>query len=348
MRVQVESIRKISSDILVASGVPREHADMVADTIVYAHTRGKHTHGLGRVNIYLRKIREGLMAANTPMEVLNDFGAVCHYDAHNGFGQVAGVIGMQTAIERAEKFGIGFVLVKDSNNFGTAGYFSKLAADKKMIGFVCANSGPAIAPAVGGKALFGTNPISMAYPTDDAENPVIFDMATSTAARGKIRLAAKNGESIPADWALDENGQPTTDPNKALLGSMLPIGGYKGVGLSLMVDFLAGLMSGAAFAGDVKNLNHKTELSRYGHAFIAIDITKFMTYEEYLEKNEYLSGRVHEYGGILPGEHSYEYYKDNKVEVDVPDKQVNEINEIADGLGLTIRLASTNYYQEIE
>ena len=110
---------------------------------------------------------------------------------------------------------------------------------------------------------------------------------------------------------------------------------------SLTVPLIAfsAVSTGSAFAGDVKNLNHKTELSRYGHAFIAIDITKFMTYEEYLEKNEYLSGRVHEYGGILPGEHSYEYYKDNKVEVDVPDKQVNEINEIADGLGLTIRLA---------
>ncbi|SEG19108.1 malate dehydrogenase (NAD) /L-sulfolactate dehydrogenase [Eubacterium ruminantium] len=338
MKVQVENIRKVSSEILMASGVPKEHADMVADTIVYAHTRGKHTHGLGRINIYLRKIKENLMAADTPMEVLHDFGAVCHYDAHNGFGQVAAYIGMQTAIERAEKFGIGFVLVKDSNNFGTAGYFSKLAADKKMIGFVCANSGPAIAPAVGGKALFGTNPISMAYPTDDPENPVIFDMATSTAARGKIRLAAKNGESIPADWALDENGQPTIDPNKALLGSMLPIGGYKGVGLSLMVDFLAGLMSGAAFAGDVKNLNHKTELSRYGHALIAIDITKFMDYNEYLEKNEYLTGRVHEYGGTLPGEHSFEYVKQYRDEVDIPDKQYAEINDIAKSLGLTCSL----------
>ena len=339
MKVLVDDIRRISEEILVSSGVPADHATIVADTIVYAHTREKHTHGLGRVSIYLRKIRDGLMAADTPIEVLRDEGAVYHIDAHHGFGQVAGSIAMQKAIEKAREYGIGFALVKDSNNFGTAGYFSKMAADQHMIGFVCANSGPAIAPAPGGKALFGTNPLSMSFPTRCEDNPVVFDMATSAAARGKIRLAAKNGESIPEGWALDAEGNPTTDPNKALEGSMLPIGGYKGVGISMMIDVLAGMLSGAAFAGDVKNLNHMTEYSRYGHALIAIDITRFMDYETYLGRADILCDRVHAFGGILPGEGSYKKAAANAEAVDIPEKQANEINSIATDLGLCLRLA---------
>lgn len=338
MEVSVSSIRDISQAILRASGVPDSHAAVIADTIVYAHIRGKHTHGLGRVSIYLRKIRDGLMTADTPLEVLRDDGAVYHVDAHHGFGQVAAADAMEHAIEKARAFGIGFALVKDSNNFGTAGYFTKLAADNHMAGLVFANSAPAIAPTGGHKSLFGTNPLSMAFPTAQPDCPFIFDMATSVAARGKIRLAAKNGTPIPEGWALDAQGQPTTDAEAALEGSMVPIGGYKGVGLSMMIDVLAGMLSGAAFAGDVKGLNHKTELSRYGHAMIAIDITKFMDWETYLERVSYFTGRVHEYGGELPGEHSYQTAVKNTRQVDIPDKQAKEINEIAESLQLSLRL----------
>lgn len=338
MRVKVEDIRKISEEILIKAGVPVEHAQIVADTIVYAHIRGKHTHGLGRMHIYLRKIKENLMTADTPIEVLNDTGAIYHIDAHHGFGQVAAYYAMEEAIKRAKDYGIGFAAVKDSNNFGTAGYFAKMASEKHMIGMVFGNSAPAIAPAGGDKALFGTNPLSMSMPLETEECPFIFDMATSVAARGKIRLAAKNGENIPEGWALDKNGNPTTNAEEALEGSMLPIGGYKGVGLSMMVDVLAGMLSGAAFAGDVKGLNHKTDLSRYGHAIIAIDIEKFMGWEEYLKRAEYFHTRVHECGGELPGEGSYKKSVENAEYVEIPDKQAIEISNIAEECQIELRL----------
>lgn len=338
MRVKVENIRTISESILMHKGVPSEHAKIIADTIVYAHVREKHTHGLGRMSIYLRKIDDQLMDAKTAMNVLHDQGAVYHVDANHGFGQVAAYYAVMKAVKKAKEYGIGIAGVMNSNNFGTAGYFSKLASDHGMIGLVFGNSAPAIAPTGGSKSLFGTNPLSMAFPMKDAQRPFIFDMATSVAARGKIRLAAKNGESIPEGWALDSEGHPTTDPNEALKGSMIPIGEYKGVGLSMMVDVLAGMLTGAAFAGDVKGLNHKTDFSRYGHLVMVIDPEKFMSIDEYYERVEYFENKVHEYSGTIPGENSNDNAMKNADYVTIPDKQFAEINALAETYGLADRL----------
>ena len=232
MVVKVEDLWSRSVAILCSVGVPEGDAGMVADSIVYAHTRGKHTHGIGRMPIYIRKIREGLLNPLTPMTLVRDNPALAVYDAENGFGQVAALRAMDTAISRAKLYGIGAAGVRNSNNFGTAGFIGEHAAFQGMIGFVIANSGPAIAPTGGRKAVLGTNPICAAFPGNDTIPPVIFDMACSNAARGKIRLAAKNGEKIPFGWAVDENGRETNDPNEALKGTMMPIGGYKGFGLA--------------------------------------------------------------------------------------------------------------------
>lgn len=338
MRVKVDDIRKVSEAILENAGVPLEHAQIIADTIVYAHVREKHTHGLGRVSIYLRKIKEHLMDAETKMTVLNDQAAVYHIDANHGFGQVAAYYGVLEAVKKAKEYGIGITGINNSNNFGAAGYFTKLASDQGMIGLVFSNSAPAIAPTGGRKALFGTNPLSMALPMKDPDMPFVFDMATSVAARGKIRLAAKNGEAIPEGWALDSEGKATIDPNEALKGSMIPIGDYKGVGLSMMVDILAGMLTGAAFAGDVKGLNHKTDFSCYGHFIIVIDPEKFMEHNEYLRRVEYFENKVHEYGGSIPGENSNKKALINDMYVNIPDRQFIEINELAETRNLDVRL----------
>lgn len=161
-------------------------------------------------------------------------------------------------------------------------------------------------------------------------------MATSNAARGKIRLAAKNGEPIPAGWALDSNGNPTTDSAEALKGSMVPIGGHKGFGLSLVVDVIAGLLTGSAFGGDVKPLDYKDGLSDYGHLIMALNINSFLDFNDYSDKMDYLTKRVKECGEgnqvFLPGEHSYNLFNSNIV--NVSDKQVNEINILANSLGI--------------
>ena len=167
-------------------------------------------------------------------------------------------------------------------------------------------------------------------------------MAVSNAARSKIRLAAKNGESIPDGWAIDSAGRSTTDPLEALKGSMVPIGGYKGFGLALVVDILAGLLTGSAFGGDVKPLNNKDSFSDYGHLMMAINIDFFLNTKDYSDKMNYLVKRVKECGEdnsiFLPGEHSYNLNKSTSNTVDVLDKQVNEINDLACSLGIEERL----------
>jgi len=336
MQIKIDSIKNISNEILLKLGVPNNDAQIIVNSIVYAHERGKGTHGIGRLPIYARKINEGLMTAETKFQAVKDSSAVCLYDAGHGFGQVAAYKGMEIAIEKARQYNIGVTGIRHSNNFGTAGFFVDLAAKNNMAGFIFANSSPAIAPAGGKVPIFGTNPIGIGFPGGKNMPAVILDMAASNAARGKIRMAAKNGESIPDSWALDNNGNPTTDPLEALKGSMVPIGGYKGFGLSLVVDVLAGLLTGSAFGGDVKPLNHKDGLSDYGHLMMAINVDFFMDAKEYSDKMDYLTRRVKECGDenqiFLPGEHAL--HASSQGITEVSDKQVNEINILAHSLGI--------------
>jgi L-2-hydroxycarboxylate dehydrogenase (NAD+) len=336
MQVNILSIKNISNEILLRLGVPNSDAEIIVDSVVYAHQRGKGTHGIGRFPIYARKIKDGQLTAETKLRVVKENSAVCLYDAGHGFGQVAAYKGMEIAVEKARQYGVGVTGIRHSNNFGTAGFFVDMAEKNKMIGLIFANSSPAIAPTGGKTPIFGTNPIGIGFPGGHNKPSVILDMATSNAARGKIRLAAKNGEAIPMGWALDSNGNPTTDPAEALKGSMVPLGGHKGFGLSLVVDVIAGLLTGSAFGGEVKPLDHKDGLSDYGHFMIAINIGSFLDFNEYLDKMDYLTKRVKECGEenrvFLPGEHSYNLF--NSDIVDISDKQVNDIIILAHSLGI--------------
>lgn len=339
MRVYIENIKIVAENILKKIGVPVEQAKIIVDTIEYAHLTNKGTHGIGRLPIYVRKIKEGLMSAETIMDLINETSVISHYNANNGFGQVAAYIGMNTAIKKAKENGIAAVGIRCSNNFGTAGYFVEMVAKENMIGFVFSNSSPAIAPTGGNKPIFGTNPIAIGFPGGNHKPPVILDMATSNAARGKIRLAATNGQKIPADWALDANGNSTTDPNEALKGTMNPIGGYKGYGLSLIVDVIAGLLTGAAFGGDVKPLNHKGGISNYGHLMIVLDIEKFQRTSSFLGKMDYLTQKVKACGEggqiFMPGEKGQIFKTNIDRVVNIPDKQVEVINTLALELGVS-------------
>lgn len=337
MQVQISLIKKLSNEILTKIGVPKDEANIITDTVMYAHLRGKGTHGIGRYPIYARKVRENLMKAKTNLEVVSDSGAVMVLDANHGFGQVATFKGMEKAILKATENGVGVVGIRHSNSFGTSGYFVEMAAKENMVGIIFANSSPAIAPTGGNTSLFGTNPIGIGFPGSQNKPAIILDMATSKAARGKIRLAAKNDEQIPLGWALDKEGNPTTDPNKALEGSMIPIGDHKGFGLSLIVDVLAGALTGAAFGGDVKRLNHKDSLSNYGHLIIVLDISRFQSISEFTSKMEYLTNQVKSAGDsdnvFLPGEKSYISQSKSNGIVNISDKQVEEINKLAQSFG---------------
>jgi L-2-hydroxycarboxylate dehydrogenase (NAD+) len=329
-QVRVQLLRDVSVELLRTAGVPTNQAETVAESIVYAHRVGKDTHGVGRLPLYLKKIQAGVMAAVTGNNLIKDSKAISVLDAANGFGQVAATKAMQLSIEKAKKLGIGAVGVRNSNSFGTAGFIAEQARAAGLIGVVLGNSGPAIAPTGTSVPLFGTNPVAVALPNPNGEFPIVLDMAMSEVARSKIRQAAKAGEKIPFGWALDSGGNPTDDPEEAIAGTMLPIGGHKGYGLALVIDVIAGLLPGAAFGGGVKPLGRMDSYSNYGHFCLAIDITHFMSEEDWADKMIWLTEMIRATGGnaLLPGETSFRNSIRYSDMVPIQRTVVDEINGI--------------------
>ena len=343
-QVSIKSLQNVVVDVLTKVGVARNDANIILDTILFANRRGVATHGVGRLPLYVHKIAAGHFNTKNETDVVADNAAYALLDAKNGFGQVVAYKATKMAIEKAKKFGIAVVGVRNSNNFGTAGYFGDMAAREGCAAMVFANAAPAIAPTGGNKTIFGTNPLCFAYPGDKTHDPILLDMATTIAARGKIRLAAKNGEKIPMDWAIGPDGQPTDDPNVALKGSLLPIGGYKGYGLSMFVDIFAGMLTGSHYAGEVKNLSKMDEDSGNGHLFVVIDLEKFMTREEKSDRIAHFYDAVKacgEEGKIyMPGEIEYNKLKASETTVQISKKQFEEVNAVAEEVGATARLQS--------
>ena len=345
VNIAIDNLSEVVLSTLCKVGVSVEDSQIILDTILFANRRGVATHGVGRLPLYVHKIAAGHYNPKNDIEVLADNAAFALLDAHNGFGQVVAYKATQMAIVKAKKYGISIVGVRNSNNFGTAGYFGDMAARQGCAAMVFANAAPAIAPTGGNKTIFGTNPLCYAYPGDEKHNPILLDMATTVAARGKIRLAAKNGEKIPFDWAIGPDGQPTDDPAIALQGSLLPIGGYKGYGLSMFVDIFAGMLTGSSYAGEVKNLSKMDENSGNGHLFIVIDVDKFMTIEEKSARIAHFYEAVKACGEegkvFMPGEIEYNKLEKASQTVQISIKQFEDINAIAEEVGVVARLKAS-------
>jgi len=270
----VEELKQFARGILTKAGVPEENAAILADTLLLADLREVKSHGIVRLPTYIGRVEAGVMSPDAPVKTLVDRNAVAMLDACNSFGQVAGHKAMQLAIEKAREYGCGMVAVKNSNHFGITAYYSMLAVEADMVGIVMTNASPAMAPFRTKTPLLGTNPISIAIPAGECP-PIVLDMSTTVTARGRIRYAALTGSEIPLGWALDKDGKPTTDPHEALAGSLEPIGGVKGFGLSLVVDILCGILTDTVMTGAVKNITDYSGPSKTGHFFVALDIAKF-------------------------------------------------------------------------
>lgn len=203
---------------------------------------------------------------------------------------------MQEAIKRAETYGIGFVTVDHSNHFGMAATYVLQALDAGMISLVFTNSAKQMPPFGGKDTLLGISPFAAGAPSNK-EVPYILDMAPSVVAKGKIRRAARRGEDIPLGWAYDKEGNPTTDANLALDGSMAPIGGPKGSGIAILMDIMSGVLTGAAFGGEVGDQYKEKKPQNVGHAFIAIKPDVFMSSDAFRSRMDTLAQRVH---GVTP------------------------------------------------
>jgi LDH2 family malate/lactate/ureidoglycolate dehydrogenase len=280
--VKAADLFDFCSAVLKCVGVTENDAKTIADSLVLANLRGVDSHGVARLPAYVERVAKGLIDPLGPIEVVREYGATALIDAHNNFGQIAAMRATNLAAEKARRFGVASVGVRNSNHFGMAAYYALKLTGQKLIGVILSNGPPAIAPWGGKKPMVGTNPMCIGFPADK-NDAIVLDMATSTVARGKIRLAALKGERIPESWAFDDEGNLTSDPTAALRGSLAPIGGPKGYGLALSLDIIGGLVMGSNFLQDVKALDDFSGPSGTGAFVEAINIESFISYQEYLE-----------------------------------------------------------------
>ena len=318
---------------------------MVADVLVRADLRGTASHGVLRLPAYIHKIQAGRLKPNTPWTCLRETPATALFDADMGLGPVAGLWGIKEAIVRAKQCGIGAVGVRNASHFGIAAYYALQAVEAGMIGVAIANSAPSMAPWGGIQPQLGTNPICVAIPTQD-EIPVVLDMAASVVARGKIRLAQREGQLIPQGWALDSEGQPTTDPQAAIEGTLLPIGGPKGYGIALVNDILAGILTGSPSGIEVRSIHDLQQPSPVGFFFQVLQIEAFSSPHDFFERlGAQLtairnSPRTHGVERIyIPGEIEWESERDRRQNgIPVGSATLKALHELAEELGVQIQL----------
>ena len=275
VRIPAPSLLGATARVFGALGLPDAAAAAVAEGLVEADMRGIPSHGLMLVPMYAERIEAGSVTTATAGEVVTDLGAIAVLDAGNALGILTGDQAMALAIERARQFGIGAVAVRHAFHFGGAFRYVMAAAEAGLVGIAAANTRPLIPAPGGAQAVIGNNPLAIGVPRGGTE-PIVLDMALSEAALGKIRIAAAEGREIPPTWATDSSGVPTTDPEAAIAGLLLPAAGPKGYGLAFMIDVLTGVLSGGAFGAGVQGLYSDTGTPNdCAHFFCAIDPAAF-------------------------------------------------------------------------
>jgi len=331
--------------LLQKAGVPPDQAATIAEIVVEADLRGVESHGLLRLPAYIHRVQAGLMTAVTAVKTVRERGATVLLDAQSGFGQVAGVVAMNQAIDRARQHGVGVAAVRNANHFGIAAHYAMMALPHRMVGVVTANAAPSMAAWGGAAPVLGTNPICVAIPTGGTVD-IVLDMASSMVARGKIRLAASKNQRIPLGWALDAEGRATEDPRAALKGTVVPIGGPKGYGLALIVDVLSGVMTGADFGTRLTSVHELKQHSSVGFVTQALDITAFAEWEEFQASMATLVAEVlnsPRAPGVsriyLPGEIEWLKQQERlRSGVPVPQEVLQELRQLAADLGAQLPL----------
>lgn len=280
MRVTRGELRNAAVEILTSFGESPEGAEWVAECLVKADMRGITTHGTYLLKPIAERVKAGMLVLPTRPEFLTDGCATVLIDGKNGLGPVAAKAAVEACMEKARNFGVGMALVRNTNNIGSLACYTELAAERDMAAVMACNAAPSMAPWGGAEAFVGTNPLAISFPAG-AGYCFTADMASSVVARGKIRKALRQNEKIPAGWALDENGRPTTDPGEALRGTLLPVGGPKGSALALAIDIVSGLLSGSAYGPALKSFHAPEGPTGVGVFCMVFDVGCFMPVEKF-------------------------------------------------------------------
>lgn len=290
-----ELVRNFMKDVFIGLGVPGEDAAICADVLIESDKRGIDSHGLNRMKpIYYDRIKEGIQLPVTDFEIVKEGPATAVIDGHHGMGHVIATKSMDMAIDKAAKFGLGMVAVRNSTHYGIAGYYGLMAAQRGMIGITGTNARPSIAPTFGIENMLGTNPLVFGIPTDE-EFPFVLDCATSVSQRGKIEVYARTGKPMPQGWVIDQQGDSTTDPIAALkdlisgTAALTPLGGigedgagYKGYGYATVVEILSAALQGGSYLKMLTGFRDGKKVPYgLGHFFMAIDISHFIEVDEF-------------------------------------------------------------------
>lgn len=341
--IQADRLRSFGREVLLALGVPADDALLVADSLVQADLWGHQSHGMMRLPWYVARLRSGVMKYITAPDMVVDTGALVVLDGHDGIGQVIATQAAQISIQRAKRHGVGVVAVRNSNHFGTAMYYTKMAVEAGCVAFLSTNASPAMAPWGGREKRVGTNPWSIAAPTG-SDAPMILDIANTAVARGKIYLARQNKTVIPEGWALDGSGKPTTDPVQALAGMVLPMAGHKGYAIALMMDVLSGVLTGSGFGTTVQGPYQAEKQSGCGHLMIALNIEAFMPPDEF---NARMAQLIAEIKGVPCAEGSQGVFYPGEIEARnaqshlktgllLPEDTITALRELAAETGVAV------------
>ncbi len=281
-RVPADRLAAFIVRAFTAVGLPAEDAQTLADLMVEADLRGSDTHGVIRLPLYVRRIRAGGVNPKPDIRIVSDQPAAALIDGDNGMGHLVMRRAAELAIEKAKATGVGWVGARMSNHAGPAALYVTMPLKHDMIGlYFAVGSSNHLPPWGGSESLLGTNPMAVAVPALN-ELPIVLDMSPTVAAYGKVRLKAQRGEQMPVGWMIDRDGKPLTDPKRADEGHLLPIGDYKGSGLSLIIGLLAGALNRAAIGRDVVDfVKEAGKPTNTGQAIAALSIEAFLPPAEF-------------------------------------------------------------------
>lgn len=334
--VPVAQLREKSTKALLSLGVAPEEAETVVDSLLDAEIRGVASHGMIRLPAYADRIKKGIINVR-PNIRLNRTGSVLTVDGDNGLGQVVTFSALKKCMEIADETGSACALIKNSNHFGTAGFYSRLAAEKGYIALVASNASANMPPFGGIQPMLGTNPFAVSFPAGRYDNFTI-DIAMSAVAKGKIRIYASEGREIPIGWAMDAEGNDTTDPEKAIAGGLLPMGGHKGYGLAMVVDMLCGVLGGAKLSYESESMFSAGAVAGTGHFIWLLRIESIMPIEAFTARVEDWFERIKNTPTrpgvpeiLIPGELENRKAAEGAAELQVSEKIMAEINDLLEG-----------------
>lgn len=328
---------------LTAVGLPASDAEQIARLMILADLRGADGHGIFRLPQYIRRIRTGGMNVRPNIRAVQETEATALVDGDNGMGHLVMWFAAQTAIEKAERAGVGWVGVRQDNHSGPAALYAMMPLERDMIGiYIAVGNANHLPPWGGVELLLSTNPIACAIPALE-EPPIVLDMATTVAAYGKVKIKAQRGEPLPEGWMIDAHGRSLTDPKRAEEGFLLPIGGYKGYGLALIFGLLAGTLNGAAFGRNVIDFNKDDRTpTNTGQVIVALDIARFSPVESFRRSVDQIIREMRnskKMPGVeriqVPGEQSHATWRARSARgIPLNDALLNDLERVAGELGV--------------